>query len=83
MAFCFAVRREKRNTDEFVHSLTWKVFFFFFSSGVFKLTGPASSLLSRGELGCVWEADQMNNQIAAVCFLFGPVPELAPPISLC
>ena len=64
----------------FVHFLTWKVFFP--PSGVFKLTGPASSLLSLGELECVSEADQMDNHIAAVHFLFGCVPELAPPISL-
>ena len=53
---------------------------FFFPSGVFKLTGPASSLRSLGELGCERQADQMHNQIAAGHFLFGPVPELASPI---
>ena len=55
---------------------------FFSPSGVFKLTGPASSLLSLGDLECVSEADQMDNHIAAVHFLFSCVPELAPPISL-
>lgn len=62
-----------------MQSLTWKAFFL---NGGLQASRPGVLLPLTGRMGCMWETDQVENQTAALHLLFGPLTELAPPVSL-